>query len=180
VLVTDAVPNGCERDDIESVAAALDGARGARPSLPTYVIAAVSPDQPLREATATRLAQAGGGGLPVVLNNSAPDLGDKFLGALNTIRGSALPCELAIPRPASGTIDFNKVNVRYNGAAGPDDLLYVGSAAGCDPARGGWYYDVDPAKGTPSTVLVCDATCRRFKTESGSVELRFGCRTRID
>ncbi len=181
VLVTDAVPNGCDRDDIESVAAVLDRARTGRPSLLTYVIAAVSPDQPVREASASRLAQAGGGGTPVVLNNEAPDLGDKLLAALNTIRGSALPCDLAIPSPPSGIIDYNKVNVRYNGPAGPVDLLYVGSAAGCDPTRGGWYYDIDPAQGTPTTVRVCEATCRRFKTDpGGSVELRFGCRTRID
>jgi hypothetical protein len=96
----------------------------------------------------------GGSGSALLINDSAADLGDKFLAALNAIRGSALPCELNIPRPSSGTIDYAKVNVRYNGAAGPDDLRYVGSAAGCDPARGGWYYDTDPAAGTPTTIRV--------------------------
>jgi hypothetical protein len=181
VLATDAQPNGCGRDDIESVAAVLQNARAGNPPVPTYVIAAVTPDQPGRVAAANRMAQAGGSGSPIVLNESAPDLGDKFLAALNAIRGAALPCELRIPRPPSGTIDYAKVNVRYNGPAGPDDLLYVVGAAGCDPTRGGWYYDVDPAMDTPSTVRVCEATCQRFKADaSGTVELRFGCRTRID
>jgi hypothetical protein len=47
--------------------------------------------------------------------------------------------------------------------------------------RGGWYYDTDPAQGMPTTVHVCPATCARFKAEmGGAVELRFGCKTRID
>jgi hypothetical protein len=51
--------------------------------------------------------------------------------------------------PRSGAIDFNKVNVRWTGAGGTTDVMYVGSANRCDPSRGGWHYDVDPATGTP-------------------------------
>jgi hypothetical protein len=181
VLATDAGPSGCANDDIEGVAAVLAAAHAGTPSLSTYVIGAVSPGDMIRGGAATRLAQAGGTSMPFILNDSAADLGTRFLEALNAIRGSALPCELRIPRPSTGMIDFNKVNVRFTGTAGADDLVYVASADRCDPARGGWYYDVDPARGTPSTVRVCEATCRRFAAEAGgTVELRFGCRTRIE
>ena len=78
-------------------------------------------------------------------------------------------------------IDPGKVNVRFSGLAGPEDLIYVASADACDPVTGGWYYDVDPAQAAPSTVRVCEATCRRFAIEGGGmVELRFGCRSRIE
>jgi hypothetical protein len=54
----------------------------------------------------------------------------------------------------------------------------VGSPDRCD-ARGGWYYDVDPGSGTPSRIIVCSATCDRFKAAAQpAVELVYGCRTR--
>jgi hypothetical protein len=56
----------------------------------------------------------------------------------------------------------------------------VGSVDRCDPTRGGWYYDVDPAAGTPTKVLLCEATCKKTKaTPDLSLELRFGCKTII-
>jgi hypothetical protein len=42
----------------------------------------------------------------------------------------------------------------------------------------GWHYDVPPANGTPTKVVVCEATCRRFKLDqSAQVDLVFGCAT---
>ena len=181
VLASDVSPSGCLDDRIENVATVIGTARAGTPPLPTYVIGAVSPGDMIRGDAANRLAQAGGTGMPFILNDSGADLGSRFLEALNAIRGSALPCELRIPRPSTGMIDFLKVNVRFTGAAGPDDLIYVASADRCNPLTGGWHYDVDPARGTPGTVRICPATCRRFATEAGgTLELRFGCRTRID
>jgi hypothetical protein len=125
-----------------------------------------------------RLATAGGTGQPFILMTSS-DLGQRFQEALNQIRGTALACEFTIP-PGTGAIDFGKVNVHWKGASAEEDLLYVGSADRCDPARGGWYFDVDPATGgTPRRVLVCEASCNRFKSDAAAkVELRFGCKTR--
>jgi len=182
VLASDVAPTPCGGNSGEpGVIQAIQAARNGTPSLPTYVIGAITPGDNVRTEVARQFAQAGGTAMPFVLGNTTADLGDRFLEALAAIRGSALPCQFRIAMPATGTIDYGKVNVRYTGPAGPDDLRYVSSAERCDPMRGGWYYDVDPAQGTPSTVHVCPATCARFKGEmGGAVELRFGCRTRID
>jgi hypothetical protein len=64
---------------------------------------------------------------------------------------------------SGGAIDFGKVNVRYQGSAEPAvDLPYVGTVDRCDPARGGWYYDVPPGMGSPKRVWICPASCSRF------------------
>ena len=126
------------------------------------------------------LATAGGTGMPFVLT-AGQDLGQRFIDALNAIRGRALGCEFQIPNPSMGVIDYKKVNVRYNGAAGPEDLIYVESADKCDPTRGGWYYDVNPANGKPSRVRLCEATCNKVKGQTNArVELLFGCVTKVD
>jgi hypothetical protein len=125
-------------------------------------------------------ATAGGTDAPFVINAS-PDLTQRFQEALDKIRGSVIPCELTIP-PGSGRgpIDFGKVNVRYEGPGGIEDLPYVAAASRCDPMRGGWYYDVDPGTGTPGRVLVCPASCARFKADpSANVNLVFGCATQV-
>jgi hypothetical protein len=184
VLASDVSPNVCTAaggNAVNAVVAAIEAARTATPSLSTYVIGAVRAGDAIRAEAANRFAAAGGTGMPFIVNDTAADLGDRFLSALSAIRGSALPCEFRIPTPRSGVIDYGKVNVRYNSPAGPVDLLYVGSADRCHPMRGGWYYDVDPARGTPTAVRACEATCARFKAEvGGAVELRFGCQTRIE
>jgi hypothetical protein len=181
VLGTDVSPAGCAGDTVEAVAALLEAARQATPSISTYVIAAISRGDTGRAAGAVRLAQAGGTGQPFVLDDAAPDLGSKFLEALSRIRGGALACEFRIPTPTRGVIDYGRVNIRFTGASGPEDLGYVASAAGCTPGMDGWYYDVDPAAGQPMTVKVCESTCTRFKAEgAGAVQLLFGCLTRID
>ena len=75
-------------------------------------------------------------------------------------------------------IDYGKVNLRFKGSTGAEDVLGAGKVERCDPVNGGWYYDV-VATGTPTRVIACEATCRKFKADpSASVELTFGCRTR--
>jgi hypothetical protein len=46
-------------------------------------------------------------------------------------------------------------------------------ASGCD-ANGGWYYDVDPAAGTPKKVHSCPATCTAVKAGT-KVETQIAC-----
>jgi hypothetical protein len=157
-------------------------ARTGAPSILTYVIGVFQPAQLARSRPALEMmATAGGSGTPFVLTTGA-DLSMRFLDAISQIRGTALGCEFTIPKPTMGTIDFTKVNVRYNSAGGVEDLIYVTSMDRCDPMRGGWYYDVQPAMGTPTRVRLCPATCDKVKMSamSSSVQLRFGCKTIIE
>jgi hypothetical protein len=184
VLATDGLPQGCApMNSITQAAGHLSTAfmsPGAA-SIPTYVIGVFAPEEIAEaEPALMQLAAAGGTGMPFVLT-AGQDLGQRFIDALNAIRGRALGCEFMIPTPKTGAIDFKKVNVRWTGAGGAQDLSYVGSADKCDPARGGWYYDVDPAAGTPTRVRLCESTCNQVKNGADArVELLFGCVTKVD
>jgi hypothetical protein len=180
VMATDGLPMGCSADSIDAVATALQMGRAATPPISTYVIGVFAPMSADSRAALDRLATAGGSGTPFVIE-PGQNLNQKFLEALNEIRGAALACEFQIPVPKAGTLDFGKVNVRYSGGAASEDLIFVGSADRCDPVRGGWHYDVSPATGTPTRIVVCESTCRKFKADAaGSVEVRVGCTSRID
>jgi hypothetical protein len=182
VLVTDGVPSPCETDDpVAAVSAQLRMARMTAPSIATYIVGVFGANEGQGGPIALRdWATAGGTGMPFVLTPT-DDLAQKLLEALSQIRGAALACQYAIPPARAGSmIDFKKVNLHFKGTSGEEDIGYVGRADRCDPMRGGWYYDVDPDLGTPSSVIVCDATCRRFRGDAtGRVELRFGCKTRV-
>jgi hypothetical protein len=181
IFTADGEINICEPGTIEGVAQVLSAARAAAPSLTTYVIGVFPPaEQAFVVPDLNRLATAGGGGMPFVLDPMG-DLTQKLLDALGKIRGAALPCEYLIPRPRTGdTIDFQKVNVGFTAASGAETIPYVASAPRCDPMRGGWYYDVDPAVpgNIPTRVVICPATCTRFKAETAGakVDLLFGCK----
>jgi Mg-chelatase subunit ChlD len=178
VLATDGTPTVCDGNTVETAAAELARARLGTPGIPTYVLGVFTPAQVTAGQMALeQLATAGGTGTPLVLMTGG-DLTQKFIDAINQIRGSALGCEFTIPPPAMGTLDFDKVNVRLTSGGTSEDLGYVASADRCDMTRGGWYYDIDPAKGTPTRVLLCDASCGKTGTaKESSVELRFGCKT---
>jgi hypothetical protein len=184
VLATDGVPSNCGSvgtgDAVTPVVTEVAAARMASPSITTYAIGVFAPqDGAMGPMAVNRIAAAGGTDTAFVVSPGV-DLGAKLLEALEKIRGAALPCEFTIPRPTAGTIDYGKVNVHFKGASGEEDILYVTRADRCDPARGGWYYDVDPAAGTPQKVVVCPATCARFKADARPrVDLGFGCKTRI-
>ena len=51
------------------------------------------------------------------------------------------------------------------------------TGTGCDQ-RGGWYYDKDPATGTPTKITACPVTCSMFQTDlNGHVNVVLGCPT---
>ena len=181
VLVTDGQPNSCNADPIPLITKLIGDAKTGTPSIPTYAIGVFGQGEfQGGQMTLSDWAMAGGTGMPFILT-AGDDLTQKLLDALNAIRGSALPCEYMIPKPASGSLDYGKVNVHITGgSSGPMglDLGYVGDASKCDPVKGGWYYDVDPMMGTPARVIMCEATCKKFKMDAtANIELRFGCQT---
>jgi hypothetical protein len=108
------------------------------------------------------------------------DLDRRFLDVLNQIRSKEAACDFTIPTPKQGALAFDRVNVELQLAGTASPVLYVRDPARCDATRGGWHYDVDPAQGTPTRVILCDASCRQWKGDAGNrVAIRFGCQTRV-
>jgi hypothetical protein len=180
VVVTDGLPNSCRANPIQVISGLIEAARMGMPSIPTYAIGVFGPTETVQGGmTLGAWATAGGTGTPFVLT-AGDDLTQKLIDALNQIRGAALPCEYQIPMPASGTLDYGKVNVRVTNGTTGVNLLYVGSADKCDPDKGGWYYDADPAVADPKRVIMCEATCKKFKMDTkANIEIGFGCKTII-
>jgi len=179
VLATDGFPQSCDPTDAAGISALVAGGLMQSPPISTYAIGVLGGEdlgiaRPLLEGVAI----AGGTGKPFVLN-SDPMLVQNFQDALEKIRQqTAVPCEFLIPRP-NAPIDFAKVNVQVQDAAGTgENLPYVTSADRCDPTKGGWYYDVEPGMAAPMRVLTCPATCDRVKADpTTTVSLAFGCKT---
>jgi hypothetical protein len=181
LLITDGLPNGCgPGNTVDAIAEFLRAARTGALSITTYAIGVFGDmDRVEGEAALNSWAMAGGSGQPFVLSASE-DLGQKLVDALNEVRGTALACQFAVPNMPG--IDFTKVNVRVTSNGGMDELGYVPSADRCDPVKGGWHYDVDPATSTtpPTRVIICPSTCGRYKLDAtAKVDLLFGCKTRV-
>jgi hypothetical protein len=175
VLATDGSTFGCHDTEAQIVAALAQAARGT-PAIPTYVIG-VAEDAAMMDLKS--FAAAGGTGTPFVVADSG-DLDRRFLDVLDQIRSKEAACDFTIPTPKQGALAFDRVNVELQLAGTASPVLYVRDPARCDATRGGWHYDVDPAQGTPTRVILCDASCRQWKGDAGNrVAIRFGCQTRV-
>jgi hypothetical protein len=164
VLATDGEPNKCNSTAASVSQAAADGLNGT-PSIPTYVIGIGN------IASLNQIAQAGGTGQALIVAADPAVASQQFVDAMNAIRGIALPCDYAIPSGGAP----NKVNLSFDEGSGPAFVPNVGSAQGCDPAAGGWYYDNPSA---PQRILTCTATCDLFKSKTnGQVNVVVGCDT---
>lgn len=173
VLATDGAPTQCAPTGSSAVAAIAAVGFNTTPSVSTFTIGVFSPNDMTGPTNIEAIAQSGGGESFVV--DAMGNVTQQFIDALNAIRTEAIECAFDIPEPEQGqTIDYGKVNVELAG----DTLPYVGSIAGCDPTTGGWYYDVNPAQGTPSQIVLCDASCDTLKENLGQdLEIRVGCET---
>jgi hypothetical protein len=94
---------------------------------------------------------------------------------------SKLACELDIPEPSMGMIDYGKVNVKIASNNVGELLVFVSDASMCT-ATGGWYYD-NPAK--PEKVILCPASCDAAQDavgpgKQGSIQVLFGCETIVN
>jgi hypothetical protein len=180
VLATDGFPTRCAPLDIPGIAALAGTGVSGTPSIKTFVIG-VFKDADKAAATSNLDAIAAGGGTSkALIVTTGGNVAADFQKALDTIRGSALPCEYAIPKSEAGQQDLDKVNVQHTDGAGKKEVLaYKTNAAGCGQGPG-WYYDVDPATGgTPTKIILCSSTCNTVKTESGNakIEILLGCKT---
>lgn len=182
VLATDGFPTRCAPLDIPGIAAIAAGGVSGTPKIKTFVIG-VFTDADKATATANLDALAAGGGTSkALIVTTGGNVAADFQAALDTIRGSTLPCEYAIPPSEAGQQDFDKVNVQHTDGAGKQDLLgYKANAAACGTGPG-WYYDVDPTTGgVPTKIILCGATCDAVKLESGAakIEILLGCKSLV-
>ena len=152
------------------------------PSIRTFVVGVFAPSETAAPGNLNAIAAAGGTQTAFIIDTTR-NVTQQLIAALNQIRGSVLACEFSIPIPADGgALDFDKVNVQVTDMSGSSTpLYYVGNRAECDPATGGWYYDVDPTSGgTPTKIIVCDSTCNVFKQSVRmKVDVRLGCQTQV-
>ena len=179
VLATDGIPDECNPDDIPSIANLAAAGLSGSPSIKTFTIGVFTPDDaPSGTAAVNQIASAGGTKQAFVIDTTSQNVEQQFEAALSSIRGASLPCQYQVPVPEGGVPDYGRVNVQYiSGAGVSTGLPYVETAAQCGTG-GGWYYNVDPAQGTPSAILVCPTTCTTLGTDTtGSVEVVIGCQT---
>lgn len=184
VLSTDGIPytNGSCDDDVAHIRAVAAAGANGTPSIKTFVIGVLSPSDATGNATATLngIASSGGTNAATILGTSANTVTD-FIAALQKVRGQSLPCQFKLPVPEAGTPDYGKVNVVFTDSKTNTRTVigYVADKAQCDPVKGGWYYDANPASGgKPSQVVLCPATCATVQADpTGSVEVVQGCAT---
>ena len=116
---------------------------------------------------------------PAVIIDTSQDVSAALRNALKQVQSKAIACEYKLP---AGGVDFGKVNVSFTNGAGQASTIGHATidgttGAGCD-ARGGWYYDKDPATGTPTKITACPASCSMFQTDlNGHVDVVLGCPT---
>jgi hypothetical protein len=178
VLATDGLPTECDTN-MNNIAAIAAAAYAGTPSIKTFVIGVFAQAEQAQATTnLNQISNAGGTGNAFIINTSQ-NVAQQFLAALNQIRGSALPCQYAVPMPESGTPDFGKVNVQFSRSNGTKStIVYVSDVNGCDPNTGGWYYDVNPSSGTPTKILLCPASCNAVKADSqGKIDVLLGCKS---
>jgi hypothetical protein len=151
------------------------------PSIKTFGIGVFTPsDIASGTMTLDQLATAGGTKTPFIIGTAGANVEQAFSAALTSIRGASLPCNYQVPVPATGNPDFSEINVQFTTSAGAVSVIpYVESAASCDAAVGGWYYNVDPAEGgSPTTIDVCPVSCADLKGDTGGrVDIALGCKT---
>ena len=176
LLATDGMPTSCSPTKISDIAA--DATAAAKAGVRSYVIGVLS-DSDISsggDKNLDAISTAGNGGPAFVIKAGSADVTKAFLDALKVIRGTALACEYSIP--AGVGADFKKVNVNVTIGGSSSVVPYVGSAAACDPAKGGWYYDVDPSTGTPKKILLCGGTCKPLQADAAAkIEIAVGCAT---
>ena len=181
VLATDGIPDECMPNDIPGISQLAAAGLSGNPSVKTFTIGVFTPKDVAQGTSAlNQIAASGGTGHAFIINSTAQNVEQQFAAALNAIRGASLPCQYELPVPDAGLPDYAKVNIEFTSGAGtPVTVPYVETAAKCNATTGGWYYDVDPAKGgTPSAILVCSDTCTTFKGDvMGSIAIVLGCQT---
>lgn len=178
LLVTDGFPTECAPIDIPDIAALAQSAASAPRPVRTFVVGVFS-DIDLAgdgQARLNALARAGDTDRALIVN-TAGDVTQDFLAALDAVRTTSLSCDFALQ--GTGVLDFGSVNLRVTDAGGTQTPLFnVNDAAGCGSDGNGWYY-VRDAAGNPTQIRVCPGACGVLQSGAATAELQIGCATLI-
>lgn len=173
VLVTDGEPTECASPVGQniSVVRGIAQAAASDPQTPikTYVIGVGA-----NLTNLNQIASGGGTGTATIVSTTNPtQTSADFQKALEKIRGQALTCDLALPKPPDGkSLDINAVNVVATLGGKEDVLTYNKDCKG----GSGWHYD-DP--NSPKLVQLCPTSCSAIRADSGGkVSIAFGCATK--
>lgn len=180
VLATDGSPTNCSPTNADEISDVAGDAFSDSPSVKTVVIGVLTQADVNAglKTSLDKIARKGGTGEATIVD-AAKDVTAQFQAALDAIRTDPLRCEFKIPEPTAGTdLDYARVNVKFKSGKQSTALYYVASVEDCDPQSGGWYYDRDPRRGAPQTILVCPSNCTAFQAStSAKVEIALGCET---
>jgi hypothetical protein len=183
LLATDGFPSECAPTDIPGISALAAAGLAGAPPISTFVIGVFGTDETLAAQKNLDAIAAAGGTKQAFVINTAQNVTQAFLTALNSVRTAAVACEFKVPMAAAGDkLDYYSVNVQYTSGAGQTVTIgNVASKAACDPRQGGWYYDVNPATGAaPSNISICDTSCTQLRGDAaGRVDVLLGCKTEI-
>ncbi len=178
VLATDGLPTECAPLEIPDISALARNALGGAQPVRTFVIGVFGQSDLGNDGQANldALARAGGTESAIIIN-TAGNVADDFLTALNRIRDTAVSCEFRLDNGAS--LDFDQVNLRMTDVGGVESELFnVGDPSACGTEALGWYYVRDPL-GVPLQINVCPETCSQFMQADVRTDLQVGCATRI-
>jgi hypothetical protein len=188
VLATDGFPTECtggaaafgpsDQALTDVVNVAMEGLTGTT-SIQTFVIGVFSGAEAMAQANLDRIAVAGGTERAYVID-TAGNVQQGFLDALNQIRAARLDCEYLIPQPPSGkTLNLNEVNFQFTDSALMSTSYFYVQPGGCTGAPNEWHYDALPtAMPPPTKIVACPATCEALKaTTGGSIQIQLGCTT---
>lgn len=169
LIVTDGQPTDCDESygGITNIAASSFGGYG----IPIFSMGMDGADFNLMDG----IAQSGGTG-PTAFNVSQGGSA-AFLAALQAIAGTLLACEYEMPVPEGGTLDPDKVVVRFTDGSGVQtNLSKFDSEAACGSGEG-FYYDIPSA---PTKIILCPASCTKAQADDkGKVEILLGCALNI-
>jgi hypothetical protein len=170
VLVTDGMPNGCDENfnDITQIAA-----DAFTQGILTFSVGL----QGSSMAQMDQLAMAGGTNQAFFID-SGGGAETALLTALQSIRGTVVTCQFALPMTddKGKKVDPNKVNVDYTpgGMGMAQTIPQVKNAAACGN-KDGWYYDDNT---NPMTITLCPTTCQTVQNdEHAKIQILLGCGT---
>lgn len=173
LMVTDGLPTTCT----PSVTSAIGSiaATGLKDGIRTYVVGVFSPAEETEAKSNLDVIAKSGGTKSAFMAATNTNVSTQLQKALSSIRGTAMACDYALPKPKAGTLDFDKVNVELKTKGGTIALARVKDSGSCGDDEA-WYYDQDPSTGTPDRIELCSASCDDVKADStAAIDLVLGC-----